>query len=168
MCSFIFTNRKIEDLNTINRVTKFRGPDLTIYKEINEFNYIHNLLSITGELTPQPIEKEGIVCVYNGEIYNFTDFGDFNSDGESIIEAYKKYGTKFTKQLDGEFAIVLVDYNKNLIIISSDTFRTKPLFYSIHNNDIGISTYSEPLRLLNFNTIKKFIPNNIFISVNII
>lgn len=159
MCSFIFSSKKIEDLDDINRVTKFRGPDLTIHKKINGFEYVHNLLSITGDLTPQPIEKDDIVCVYNGEIYNFKDFGDFKSDGESIIEAYKQYGVDFTKQLDGEFAIVLMDHKNNKCIISSDVFKTKPIFYSIESNSIGVASYSEPLIKLGYNNVTKMLPN---------
>ena len=110
MCSFIFTTKEINDLDYVNRVTKFRGPDLTTHKNVAGFNYVHNLLSITGDITPQPFQKDDIVCVYNGEIYNHSDYGEFKSDGECIIEAYKKHGIKFTKELDGEFAPLLFLY----------------------------------------------------------
>ena len=63
------------------------------------------------------------------ELYNSNLFGDYKSDGECIIDAYLKHGIEFTKELDGEFAIVLVDYDKNICLISSDTFKTKPIFY---------------------------------------
>lgn len=160
MCSFIFTTKEVKNLEEINRVTKFRGPDETSFVSLNGFNYIHNLLSITGDLTIQPFQKNDVVCLYNGEIYNFKDFGNYNSDGECLIDLYLQYGPKFTKQLDGEFAITLVDYNKQIIIISSDVFKTKPIFYSLENNDIGVSTYSEPLKKLGHNNIKKMKPNN--------
>lgn len=161
MCSIIFSSKQIDDLEHVNRVTKFRGPDYTTLNKINEFSYVHNLLSITGEITPQPFISDDIVCIYNGEIYNYKEFGDFKSDGESIIFAYKKYGVEFTKHLDGEFAIVLVDYNKKIIVVSSDTFKTKPLFYSVdeNRNEIGVASYSEPLSKIGFNKVKKFPPN---------
>lgn len=163
MCSFIFSTKEIKDLDLTNRVTKFRGPDLTVHKKIDGFEYVHNLLSITGTITPQPFEKDGIVCLYNGEIYNHKKFGEYQSDGESLIDAYKQYGVKFTKELDGEFAIVLVDYNQNIILVSSDTFKTKPMFFSVNNEDMGVSTYSEPLKWLGFNNIRKVTPNKTYI-----
>lgn len=167
MCSFIFTNKEIVDLKEANKFTSLRGPDMTTIKKIGDFNYVHNLLSITGNIYPQPIEKEGVVCVYNGEIYNYMEFGNFPSDGESIIDSYIKHGDNFTKYLDGEFAIVLVDRNLNKCIISSDIFKTKPMFYSIDNKSIGVSTYSEPLRKIGHQNIKKFPPNTtIVIDLN--
>lgn len=163
MCSIIFTSKNIENLDEVNRVTKFRGPDLTTTKTIDGYTYVHNLLSITGAMTPQPFEKDGVVAIYNGEIYNHSKFGEFKSDGECIIEAYKQYGEKFAKELDGEFAIVLVDYNKNIFLISSDTFKTKPIYYSISGTDVGVASYSEPLKLLGFNDVRKFTPNTTFV-----
>jgi asparagine synthase (glutamine-hydrolysing) len=163
MCSFIFSTKEIVNLDLINRVTKFRGPDLTTHQRINGLSYVHNLLSITGVITPQPFVRDNVVCIYNGEIYNHTKFGDFQSDGECLIEAYKKYGVQFTKELDGEFAIVLVDYNEKIILFSSDTFKTKPIFFSVNGCEMGVSTYSEPLKLLGFNNIKKVTPNKTFV-----
>lgn len=163
MCSFIFSDLMIENLEFVNKFTKFRGPDMTTHKKINGFEFVHNLLSITGEITPQPIQIDEIVCVYNGEIYNYKEFGDFSSDGYSIVEAYKKYGVEFTKKLDGEFAIVLVDFKRELILMSSDTFKTKPLFYSIENRNIGISSYSDPLKKIGFHNIQKASPNTTYI-----
>lgn len=161
MCSIIFSSKEINNLESVNRVTKFRGPDLTTHKILGGFNYVHNLLSITGDITPQPFTNDDIVCIYNGEIYNYKEFGEFKSDGECIITAYKKYGIEFTKHLDGEFAIVLVDYVNNIILISSDTFKTKPLFYSVDENKLHISaaSYSEPLYKIGFQEVKKFPPN---------
>ncbi len=54
MCSFIFTNKDVNDLDGINFYTKFRGPDNTNQAKIKGYNFIHNLLSITGEFTNQP------------------------------------------------------------------------------------------------------------------
>lgn len=163
MCSFIFSDLMIENLEFVNKFTKFRGPDMTTHKKINGFEFVHNLLSITGEITPQPIQIDEIVCVYNGEIYNYKEFGDFSSDGFAIVEAYKRYGVEFTKKLDGEFAIVLVDFKRELILMSSDTFKTKPIFYSIENRNIGISSYSDPLKKIGFKNINKAAPNTTYV-----
>lgn len=159
MCSFIFTNKEIVDLELVNFYTKFRGPDNTNIVKINQFNYVHNLLSITGQLSIQPFYKSNIVCFFNGEIYNYSEFGEYNTDGECLIDLYLKYGPEFTKKLDGEFAIVLVDHNKNKLVVSSDIFKTKPIFFSIEEKNIGISTYRTPLEKLGFSKIEKFKPN---------
>ena len=76
---------------------------------------------------------------------------------------YKKYGDEFTKYIDGEFAIVLVDIDKQKIIFSTDTFKTKPLFYSIENQNIGISTFYTSLNELGFENTIRTTPNTTYV-----
>ena len=38
-----------------------------------------------------------------------------------------------TQKLDGEFAILILDFEKDSALIATDPFKTKPLFYSTHN-----------------------------------
>ena len=119
MCSILFTDKKIKDFDDVNFHLRFRGPDKTeiVEDETNGYTFIHNLLSITGEFTPQPFIEDGVVFLFNGEIYNFKDFGDYKSDGHCIIDLYKKYGVDFVKRIDGEFAVFLLDLNKDLAIM---------------------------------------------------
>ena len=162
MCSILFSTKKVDNIDDINFYLKFRGPDYTESKIINDYLFIHNLLSITGEFTPQPYQNDNIVLIYNGEIYNYKDFGEYKSDGECLIPLYKQYGSDFIKKLDGEFAICLVDFNTNQVIISSDIFRTKPLFLSVDEDKVGCASYKLPLEKLGFKNITKTQPNTIY------
>lgn len=162
MCSILFSTKKIDNIDNINFYLKFRGPDYTESKIINDYLFIHNLLSITGEFTPQPYQDDNIVLIYNGEIYNYKDFGEYKSDGECLIPLYKQYGSDFIKKLDGEFAICLVDFTTNQVIISSDIFRTKPLFLAIDEDKIGCASYRTPLEKLGYKNIEKTKPNVIY------
>tara|TARA_R110002153_G_scaffold92084_2_gene223876 strand:- start:10617 stop:11948 length:1332 start_codon:yes stop_codon:yes gene_type:complete len=158
MCSILFTNRKTkaEEYNLL----KLRGPDATVETSIAGYNFVHNLLSLTGEFTEQPIKQDGVVLLFNGEIYNYKQLDRTSkSDSYSILSAYKKYGTEFVKELDGEYAIILIDTIKQVIIFTSDIFRTKPLFYSLEEGDIGIATFVSPLKKLEFKDIKAVKPN---------
>ena len=157
MCSFLFSTNTVPP--DANFYLKFRGPDFTGTKQFNNHTFIHNLLSITGAYTPQPLEKDNVFVLFNGEIYNFKDFGKYDNDTKCIIPLYEKYGPQFTKYLDGEFAITLVDYNKQIIVISSDLFKTKPLFYSIDGLNIGASSYKTPLVKCGHVNIQKANPN---------
>ena len=168
MCSFLFTTITNFNLDFINFFLKFRGPDYTnVYeKYFNQkiFTFVHNLLNITGDFVYQPYfgknkEDNDIICIYNGEIYNYSDFGDYKTDGCCLIDVYKKYGENFIEKLDGEFAIILIDFSNEIIIMSSDIFATKPLWYSIENNNIGIASYKSALDRLNFKNSKK-VPAN--------
>jgi asparagine synthetase B (glutamine-hydrolysing) len=154
MCSFLFSTKiKYNNIDDLNFYLKFRGPDYTHQNTFNNHLFIHNLLSLTGKFTKQPFVKDDIVLLYNGEIYNHNEFGDYDSDGQCLIPLYEKYGDDFVKKIDGEFAIFLIDYKNNKIIISSDIFKTKPLFFAIEKNDIGVSTYKTPLEKLGFRSI---------------
>lgn len=163
MCSFLYSTKfKNQNLDEINFYLKFRGPDYTFYDQINNDLFIHNLLSITGDFKRQPHIKDDIILLYNGEIYNYKNFGDYSSDGECLIPLYQKYGRNFIKHLDGEFAICLVDYRKNEIIVSSDVFKTKPLFFSFENDHFGCCTYETPLKKLGFKIVQKVKPNTTY------
>ena len=165
MCGILLTNALIKDLESVIRVLKKRGPDCTNHVKSHGFNLIHTLLSMTGKgLTKQPLVYENgtIMVLFNGEIYNYKSFGDLQSDGEAIYLSYKKYGDNFVKNLYGEFALTLIDMNKNLLYFSTDIFSTKPLWYCFENKQIGICSYASCLRKLNLKNIKQVEANQTY------
>jgi len=149
MCGFGVSN--VTNLTTVNRYCQRRGPDLTNSKIINGIEFLHNLLHITGSLTPQPIVKDNIVAIFNGEIYNYKSFGDYKTDGECIVDLYSVCGDEFVKLLDGEFALCLVDFDKNKLIFSTDVFACKPLWYEVKESKFCIASYNSQLTGLGFN-----------------
>lgn len=162
MCSILFSTKTIENIDDVNFYLKFRGPDYTSHEEISGYTFIHNLLSITGKVRPQPYKDKNIVLIYNGEIYNYQNFGSYETDGECIIPLYQEYGPAFVKKLDGEFALCLVDLELNIAIITTDVFKTKPLFISIDDTDIGCASYKTPLEKVGHINIQKVEPNTTY------
>lgn len=161
MCGFIASNLDIP-YNSYDLI-KNRGPDHINRIKYNNINFVHFLLHLTGEKTTQPIIDEGIVCLFNGEIYNYKDIlHEAKSDVYSIIYAYKKYGNEFVKYLDGEYAIVLFDFNKELLFICSDIFKTKPLFYNINDN-IVIASYESTCKKIKNQHYSQIEPNKVLI-----
>jgi asparagine synthetase B (glutamine-hydrolysing) len=144
---------------------KFRGPDKTSTLQIKNDLFVHNLLSITGSFAEQPFRNASgdVVCIYNGEIYNYTEFGNYSSDGECLVPLYEEYGDEFVKKLDGEFAIVLVDYKNNKIIVSTDVFATKPIWITFedhHSKEFyAVASYESALKRLGFNNCHKLQAN---------
>ena len=150
MCSFLVTTLNLLGLKLIKekkgtyKLTKKmiprlhlnsnRGPDGYPVSHTNQFYFIHHLLHITGNKTYQPFwdPDNEVAVVFNGEIYNYAQLGDYPTDGECLIPTYLKEGIKFTQHLDGEFAIVLIDFKNKILLISSDVFGTKPIYYSHH------------------------------------
>jgi asparagine synthetase B (glutamine-hydrolysing) len=151
MCGIIITNNNISNLDYINQYCKNRGPDYTNFTTINNIHFVHNLLHITGDYTIQPFNYDNnYVAIFNGEIYNYKElYPQAKSDGDCIIPTYLKYGSECMKQFDGDFCIVIFDFIQRKILISSDTFKTKPLFYNISNGNIIISSYETCCKRIN-------------------
>ena len=101
-------------------------------------------LAINGLNTEsdQPLLNEEVLLVCNGEIYNYRDlyklFPDdtakTDSDCEIIIHMYKKYGIDYTlNNLDGVFAFVLIDLEKNKMFVARDPYGVRPLYHMEFN-----------------------------------
>ena len=164
MCNFLITNiKKLENIKKANFFQKYRGPDYEGYIKYNSINFIHNLLSITGEFYKQPFISEKYIICFNGEIYNYKQFGNFKSDVESINFLMTSEGINGLKKLEGEFAIAIYDKNKNLFYLIHDHFAIKPLFVGIKKDKFCISTYKSASKILGMNNIKKISPNSIYI-----
>ena len=84
-CSFIVTNfnASSDDLDKANYYIQFRGPDATNKELINDWTFLHNLLSMTGTPTLQPFSDDNVVALFNGEIYNYLDLAEQLSNGNN-------------------------------------------------------------------------------------
>ncbi len=167
MCSFIFTTKSIADLDRINKFNRTRGPDLTVRHKYKNYEYVHNLLSITGEYTQQPIIDSRFITLFNGEIYNFKDISKTaKSDAYCIPVGFEKLGINSFEKLDGEFSILLHDKIGEKVFICTDVFGTKPLYINADFKDkkqIMIATYSSVLRFEGHENIKRVPPNTILV-----
>lgn len=143
MCSFLFSTKKPENIDFVNFFLKKRGPDATNVVYHGDHTFIHNLLSMTGEFTLQPIvnKEETVYVLFNGEIYNYKSFGDYDNDSKCILPLYEKYGVEFARHLDGEFSICIVDYSNDTMFTTTDAFATKPLWIAHNDQQIGCASY---------------------------
>ena len=159
MCGIYFTNKKNHSLD--NKF-KLRGPDYCNTLKKSEYEFSHSLLSLTGEFTPQPINKDKNILVFNGQIYNYDKLA-YRSDSYFILDQYINHGLKFWKYIDGEYAILILDTSKKELIFLTDIFGTKPLFYSIDNGNISVSSLKSTLEFNQIKKIKKCTPNTIYV-----
>jgi asparagine synthase (glutamine-hydrolysing) len=103
---------------------RHRGPDDEGFIVDDTLALGHQRLSIL-DLSPnghQPMqtEDESVTIVFNGEIYNHQEirkklgFKKFksSSDTETILYAYKEFGTSVFKGFNGIFAFALYDKEK--------------------------------------------------------
>ncbi len=166
MCSIFLTNKPTLDIDAMNRFIRLRGPDHTEILRRDGLTFVHNLLSINGAFTVQPFQTDSIVTMYNGEIYNHREFGDFASDGHCLIPLYKDRGALFPQALDGEFAIITVDFAARCVFISTDIFATKPLYVSVDGPHFGVASYESALHGAGFAAVKK-VPANTIMRINL-
>jgi len=133
-------NQSIELLRATAVAQSHRGPDNIGYFQNRFVSFSHQRLSIVdlSERSNQPMQKHGLVIVFNGEIYNYqalkaelSSFTDFitTSDTEVVLEAWRKWGASSLKKLRGMFAFSIHDTATGNTVVVRDPFGIKPLFY---------------------------------------
>jgi asparagine synthase (glutamine-hydrolysing) len=167
VCTFKITNYK-KHLE-IDAFLSLGGPDSSTTLEVNNILFTHNLLSITGIPTQQPVEHNNKLYLLLGEIYNYNK--SYPSDVYSVIELYEIYGNNFTSYLDGEFLVIVYDSLSNQINFFTDPWSTRLCWYTITNDFFCFSSF--PLnnmsdRLLGNGHYIFDVTSNRFISINTI
>ena len=81
----------------------------------------HRRLYILDPKASQPLEREGKVVLFNGEIYNYQELGA-TSELEAIIRSYPDFSG-----LKGMFAFGVYDGKR--LYLGRDIFGKKPLYY---------------------------------------
>ena len=131
--------RFAESLNRLRR----RGPDDSGTWSCNQVRLGHRRLAIL-DLSPmghQPmVSADGrFVIVFNGEIFNHADLRPLltppggwhgTSDTETLLEAYREWGSACLSRLNGMFAFAIWDNLERRLFLARDRMGVKPLYYS--------------------------------------
>ena len=154
MCGILFvsgsTDLTTQDLCKRLQLIKHRGPDYVSYEKTGK-NWIgHVRLALNGvnDNISQPFKKQisgkNIVLAANGEIYNQKairnnikyysyQFETKQNDCEAIIPIMLHHGIQGPKELDGQFAFVMV--YEDTFYISRDPFGICSLYYGFDNDN---------------------------------
>ena len=146
---------KEEHLNIISH----RGPDDKGYFFENNVMLGHRRLSIVdlsiNGHQPMSSIDNSYTIVFNGEIYNHIEIRNelikegfkfkSNSDTETLLYGYVKWGIEILKKLNGIFAFAIYDKLNSKLLIARDQFGVKPLYY--YNQD-GVFAFSSELKAL--------------------
>lgn len=156
---FVKTGRKERDqAERVIQSMHHRGPDGREEVVLDSFYLAYCRLSIVGENDgKQPIANQEKTkwMVANGEIYNHqllknTFIPDeqlcTSSDCEIPLKLYETIGSGAIKYLDGMFAFVVVDTEKNTFLAARDTLGMKPLYYG--NDHQGNTIFASELKTL--------------------
>jgi asparagine synthase (glutamine-hydrolysing) len=87
----------------------------------------------------QPLTKDGLTIVYNGELYNYRALRAelsahgvqfrTQSDTEVVLEAWRRWGPGALERFRGMFAFALFDERTGDLALARDPFGIKPLYY---------------------------------------
>ncbi len=136
---------------------RHRGPDGEGSFISGSVGLYHKRLAIIDLVTgAQPMTAGPLTIVFNGEIYNYVElrqeliqrghsFGTA-SDTEVILAMYAEYGTACVTRLNGMFAFLLYDRERQTLFAARDHFGVKPLYY--HASDRHLLFASEIKALL--------------------
>jgi asparagine synthase (glutamine-hydrolysing) len=135
-----------------------RGPDLTRVHPLPGGGLVSTRLAIIDpEGAGQPVAgcTTAVVCVYNGEIYNYQELRgqllarghrlSTQGDGEVIPHLYEEHGRHFVDQLRGAFAIALYDAHRDELILARDRMGEKPLVYTASGTTIRFASETRAL-----------------------
>lgn len=159
------SNSQLEkDIMSMREVMRHGGPDdAGIY--INQSRGIafgHRRLSLIdlSAAGHQPMQRDNVRIIFNGEIYNFPELRQqlqakgrtftSNSDTEVIIRAYQEWGTDCFDKLRGMFALAIYDEAKNELILARDHAGIKPLYYYLQGKKLYFASEIRAFKSLNY------------------
>lgn len=119
-----------------------RGPNGSGIHVENYCGLGHTRLAVidTSAAGAQPMTREGVTLVYNGELYNFQEKRDCleaegysflgHSDAEVLLALYLRYGESCVQHLQGMYAFAIWDSREQKLFCARDPLGIKPFLYS--------------------------------------
>jgi asparagine synthetase B (glutamine-hydrolysing) len=158
-------SRLDQAINTI----KFRGPDSTNIVRSNRTIAVHTHLRITG-YREQPVVTNDFLLLFNGEIYN--EFETYHtssalSDTDFLIDLISDESQEYFSKLDGEFALCIYKPKLNSLLLVSDFFGTKPIYYQLGKNYCLVGTYNNTISACSLGANIEQVPANTLLEINL-
>jgi len=177
-CGFVIASFPVSDAELMVASERLipRGPDASNRHSAGNWTLAHYLLHMHGERTLQPYVAKDTrrFAMFNGEVYNYREIQRlsrtpaqiFTADGQALLPAYElalqahpnnisAMAAHFVSSLDGEFAAVVLDLDKGLLLLGSDPFAIKPLYYGCGGGRFAAASYASVLERLGFRGEKK-------------
>ena len=132
-------------LGTMTDQLAHRGPDDSTLHVTGALAVGFRRLSIIdldGGRQPLFNEERDVVCVMNGEIYNFQSLRAglqacghvfrSGSDAEVLVHLYEEHGERLVEELVGMYAFAILDRRggANKLLLGRDRLGIKPLYYA--------------------------------------
>lgn len=164
MCGIVgFAGFRDDDLLArMNRALAHRGPDdegFAYFPQVSLAQRRLSILDLAGGHQPMASADRPHTLVFNGEIFNAPAlrrsleekgqrFTTDHSDTEVLLHLYGHLGPALLDHLNGMFAFVIHDADKNLLFGARDPFGIKPLHYAHQGRRFAFASELKALRLL--------------------
>ena len=155
---------------------RHRGDDDSNIVEFNNYLFGFQHLAIENlNNNTQPLCRDGVLIVFNGEIYNYKElnkkFGfDSTSDTKTLILMYEKFKEKMLFYLRGMFAFCIYDKKEDKFFCARDRVGEKPFYYHLSDKFIFASEIKALLEFvpkkLNLKAVSEFFMYNSSLAVN--
>ena len=130
----------VEGVRRASRAIAHRGPDAEGFHTDGPASFGHRRLSIIDLATgDQPMVRDGVTLVFNGEAYDFQALREelkklghtfsTRSDTEVVLVSYLQWGERFAEHVHGMFALSLWDSRARKLVLARDRLGKKPLYY---------------------------------------
>src|SRR5262245_5411841 len=151
------------DIVTIMREMVHRGPDDEGFFEDPRRRVALgmrrlSIIDLHGGHQPIFNEDGSVVCVFNGEIYNFRILRSelerrghrfrTATDTEVLVHLYEDDGVAALRHLRGMFAFALWDARRECLFLARDRVGKKPLYYTIIQNRLVFASELTALHAL--------------------
>ncbi|CAJ37514.1 asparagine synthetase B family protein [Methanocella arvoryzae] len=138
---------------------KHRGPDGLAVQELGDACLGHAHLKVTGDF-PQPVTAGNVTFVYNGEIYNHSDFLPGSTSDTEVLASILKAGIagfeSAAPKIDGEYAFAARDGSH--ITLVRDPLGIKPLYYGCSEAGFGFASERKALMRVGIRDIRSLSP----------
>lgn len=152
MCGFVgftgYLENRQQILSAMSDRIIHRGPDMAGQHLSSPDESAHialgfrrlSIIDLSDGAQPMYNEDGSVVCVFNGEIYNFMQLRDeliskghvfrTRCDTEVLVHGFEEYGESVIDRLRGMFAFVIWDAKTATLFGARDHFGIKPFYYS--------------------------------------
>lgn len=134
------TTQEIEALATAVKWKEFQENNTTIANNY-ALGYCHHT---EREPNAGIFEYENLIVLADIRIYNIPELQNhfsFTSPEEAFTKAYLKWGIDCANYINGDFAVVVFDQNKNEVHLFRDHIGTRPLTYWFENNQLLFASH---------------------------
>ena len=173
---------KSDNFQSTLDLMKRRGPDAngsflnnSLSKKVLLLHTRLNIIDL-NERSNQPFEDNGLVLIFNGEIYNYVELRNklkdkynfkTNSDTEVLLKSYQEFGENCVNHFIGMWSFAIWDKKQKSLFLSRDPFGEKPLFYFHDSHGFFFGSEIKFIRSLcktNFKKNYNLLQDNLFLG----